>query len=227
LMRDHVRTHKKAECKICKRKFNSRSLEAHVRRIHSDRSVLESVKCEKCPKTFKTTENLQRHIKFKHETKFQCKICSKTFAFSRLLKDHLKVHENPETFQCKICKRAFVTSNNLKIHMKLIHADKNLVNKFKCEKCEYSSYAKKNLKEHQKVHERYEARLKSRSDWIKCEKCPAIFGDKYGYKSHCKNFHTKFQFECDFCGMQTKWKNYVILHFKTMHVKSGEIKSIE
>jgi KRAB domain-containing zinc finger protein len=215
LLRTHMFAHQKVKCEICNRSFSKNHFKRHMERIHLENDLIQ---CEKCPKAFKSKMELKQHIYFEHDKKFQCKFCRKNFRSPKELSEHLKVHKNPETFKCEICQKNFASSLVLKTHRKL-HENENQEKEFKCDKCKYATNFKSNFKCHQKVHEKYEARLKSRSDWIKCKKCPALLGNRDNYQAHLKRTHGKIKFRCDFCVKSFSTKSDMLRHLKSIHFK--------
>ena len=98
--------------------------------------------------------------------------------------------------------------------MKRIHGDKKDL-KYQCEKCKYATENKKSMENHRKAHEKYEEKLKSRPDWFKCDKCPALLATKQYLNGHIHRVHESLPFECDLCGKTFKFnKQNLISHFR-------------
>ena len=68
--------------------------------------------------------------------------------------------------------------------------------KFKCEKCDYSTPWNFNLKKHNHVHV---------SEKLKCEKCDYSTASPYNMITH-KNVHNGKRFHCKKCGFSTNWR---------------------
>ena len=103
--------------------------------------------------------------------------------------------------------------------MKSIHGDKKDL-RYQCEKCEFATEKKQSIEKHQKVHEKYEEKLKLRSDWFKCEKCPTLIATKQYLNEHISKVHESLLVECDLCGKTLKFiKQNLISHFRKVHKK--------
>lgn len=219
---EHLKIHQKKNpdgtgkvvlvCFVCKREFASRQLlKAHT--VHRSRGLFL---CKECPKSFKTKIQLKRHDDV-HDKKFECEICKKRFSINATLQNHKKFHQNPEQFQCKICLVTVTTLVYLKHHMKAVHKVDDRF-KFSCEKCNYETYRELFFENHKKKHEKLENILKSRTNWIRCEKCPfSVFSSNDFYEKHVRIFHSNLHFECDFCEFTSKIKIKILQHLKKNH----------
>ena len=133
----------KLKCGKCSKRFVQRkNLERHVKSIHLKgksrckenfdidkyfKVVIENVEsllCDHCNKTFKSSRTLSAHLLKHYPTHtFTCEICSKTFYRRSYLQVHMHTHSDIKPFKCEICDRGYVSSDTLKAHTKAVHAD--------------------------------------------------------------------------------------------------------
>ena len=80
-------------CDECPKIYlKQRTLELHKKRVHRGtlptKSARKSYNCEKCNKTFTSGNNLEEHIKVKHEqnTPEHCDECNRSFGTPHALK---------------------------------------------------------------------------------------------------------------------------------------------
>ena len=114
----------------------------------------QSITCEFCEMTFKSTSGLKKHHYRKHSTKEAktCELCGKkfpdTFAVTR---HHQIVHLGLKPYHCKFCEETFSGVSNMKRHELTKHTDpEGLLKKHACDKCDFKSYDKYALVNHQK-----------------------------------------------------------------------------
>ena len=115
--------------------------------------VHKSIKCNICDATFKTNQNLKKHIRSVHEGKrFKCKSCDASFTQKDSLSRHVtSVHEGKKPFKCNICDANFTQKGNLNGHISLVHEGKK---PFSCSICHTSFSRKAALNIHiSSVHE--------------------------------------------------------------------------
>ena len=133
----------KLKCGKCSKRFVQRkNLERHVKSIHFKgksrckenfdidkyfKVVIENVEsllCDHCNKTFKSSRTLSAHLLKHYPTHtFTCEICSKTFYRRSYLQVHMHAHSDIKPFKCEICDKDYVSSDTLKAHTKAVHAD--------------------------------------------------------------------------------------------------------
>ncbi len=104
--------------------------------------------CILCEKTFKTSDNLQRHIRIIHtgEMPYQCivSLCDKIFTTPSTLQSHrsintgdlaceckeygkkpftqstsMRIHTGEKSYECIVCDKIFTASSSLKVHMRI------------------------------------------------------------------------------------------------------------
>ena len=171
----------KEHCKVCDKMVPN--LSEHNDRDHNPDNLKQ---CHLCAFTTNTQANLQHHLKIQHKEYVivPCQYCGKQIR-DMYLKAHIKntqcnlpqEERSLQRFQCDQCDKTFVHSKGLKHHIKTIH---NNEKDYKCEHCDYRSYAKANVYMHSKrVHEK-------RDLYVQCQYC-----DKkvVNVEFHVKTFH--------------------------------------
>ena len=103
----------------------------HDRAIHYKEEFI----CCECKKTFNRKQNLERHMKFFHESsndeKIKCSDCSMTFQNRFNLERHVKsklCESGKSKYSCILCKTECCSKNSLRDHVKKHHL-------LKCEIC--------------------------------------------------------------------------------------------
>lgn len=182
--------------------------------------------CQLCPAVLKTRKLFNYHTAL-HLESFKCEICGKKFPAQFQLDAHKVVHENPEIFKCKICFKILSSKVQLRNHMMKVTHSRDEKKKFKCDKCDYSTNYKTELLKHPKVHEAFERKLKSRSDWFRCEKCPmCLFTCPETLAKHHRIKHTNLPLlECDFCGFNSSDRCVMKNHIHVVHLKISRYPS--
>ncbi|XP_021961416.1 GDNF-inducible zinc finger protein 1-like [Folsomia candida] len=164
-------------------------------RIHSTR---EQPSCDTCHGVFSKLVGLRLDVKAVHSTPkgsmkihevthlqkttpdtLQCHVCPQAFLSRSALQRHIRVlHENRRNYPCTFCKRRFSISSNLKRHVAMKHAaSKEKIHS--CDKCEYKSHSKFNLKQRHNATKRHE-----------CYFCKKLFASFPALVRHCSRVHT-------------------------------------
>ena len=143
LNRHFIATHRKVQCDICNKSFNTPAAMCKHRYTHVEEdSQFKCRSCEKlfpfesqlkshwhmhrrghnymcasanCTKSFKHPGDLAAHAK-SHGMTHNCAHCSYTNSDLRNLKLHLHTHSRDTPFKCKLCDACFVHSNQLVRH---------------------------------------------------------------------------------------------------------------
>lgn len=100
-----------------KRKSITKSLN-NQKSTENKSDQVKVIKCEKCPKTYFTTDKeLENHVKNFHlaNKNLECKICGKKFTGKAQLFSHVRVHTR-KYFSCDICGYKNFCLKDLKIH---------------------------------------------------------------------------------------------------------------
>ena len=64
-------------------------------------------KCNKCDKSCKDKNDLNRHLKIVHPHKIKCEECENIFGRTIDLEEHMKVHSTIKRFKCDDCNKGF------------------------------------------------------------------------------------------------------------------------
>lgn len=123
-------------CKFCSRLMCKKSLQNHMKRMHSRQCGTYA--CKICARMFPNEEEHTKHtiecaIKKKKRNdmlyaslvgKFECYICKKIYNLQSSLVRHIKQnHDNEKSaqFPCNVCGKIILHKNNLRKHMILKH----------------------------------------------------------------------------------------------------------
>lgn len=89
--------------------------------------------CEKCGKSFRGRDNLEkhiiRHLPIEQRVSFQCYLCKRTYKDRTSCRDHVRSHTavTRRPHQCKVCLMDFTRHPYLKRHL-MIHTGKKIWN---------------------------------------------------------------------------------------------------
>lgn len=84
-------------------------------------------RCGECTKSFGSSKNLNRHIKFVHNKirPFPCEECDKSFCSTSHLNRHINyIHTKKKPFPCEECEKSFSCTSNLIKHIRFVHKKK-------------------------------------------------------------------------------------------------------
>ncbi|KAG7312909.1 hypothetical protein JYU34_001307 [Plutella xylostella] len=163
-------------CKVCAKKFKTRSiLQAHVL-IHTERRRDHT--CDICGKCFYNKDTLMSHLIVHNESRpHQCEICKFSFKTIGQLRMHIGTHDGQRPFACEQCGKRFRLRKNLSSHM-IIHSD---TLPFTCEFCNKGFRFKTILNQHIRQH----TGVKPYS----CSLCQRAFTNWSNYNKHMKRRH--------------------------------------
>ncbi|KAK4883131.1 hypothetical protein RN001_006450 [Aquatica leii] len=133
-MRVHIKSHSDKRlypCKLC----NYAGRTASAIYVHMSTHANDLCVCEICSKTFKSTRNLNDHLRRSHtkEKKHQCTYCDKKFVDKYMLSVHIRCHTGVRPYRCTYCQKSFIRSDGLKEHM-ATHGQRVL---HECKSCGY------------------------------------------------------------------------------------------
>lgn len=196
----------KIKCEICDKRLKPHAMYYHMKYRHTDE---KNFQCSLCNKSFKTKDNINRHM-MRHNMEFKCDICGKKFSENSNLQHHLRMHTNPEEFLCKFCNKTFEFIDRHMKHMHLNKRERNL----KCQYCDYATDSKQTHRRHEEMHEKRQNILNTKMR-------------KRKIKTRILSMKT---FQCEICGVsllmkQGYWSHMRHYHPEVAEVKSNEIKS--
>ncbi|XP_053960085.1 gastrula zinc finger protein XlCGF26.1-like [Anastrepha ludens] len=178
----------------------------HLKKKHG--RDLEPLKCPKCPRSFVSRFNLDRHIKthlpVSEKRIFPCPQCDRKFQTKNYVATHIKfVHEDIRPFICEECGEGSRTEGALREHM-LTHTD---LAPFECEVCKKAFKNESRLKNHMEIH--------SASKHI-CNECGLQLNSRVTLNRHMLVHSDIMRHKCDYCGRAFKraktLKTHLILH---------------
>lgn len=109
----------------------------------------------------------------KDELPLKCMHCDRKFAEHYRLKSHQRSHtENIKNLLCDFCPNTYRLKETLRRH--LIDRHMKYSPEYKCDKCSFTTKAKKYFRKHQKHHNKE----------FKCPKCSKRFADMFNLKKH-------------------------------------------
>lgn len=144
-MRVHLKSHSDERtypCKLC----NYAGRTASAIYIHMSTHANDTCICEVCSKIFKSTRNLNDHLRRVHNKnkKHECLQCKKRFVDKYRLSIHMRCHTGVRPYKCLICDKAFIRSDGLKEHM-ITHGERTI---YDCESCGKKFTSKRSINRH-------------------------------------------------------------------------------
>ncbi|XP_033216536.1 zinc finger protein 271-like [Belonocnema kinseyi] len=161
--------------------------------------------CKSCNASFKTKANLINHQStHTGEKKYFCDICSQQFAHKTSLTLHYRWHSGHKPYQCNVCNKSFSQNGNLQEHMRIHTGEKP----YCCETCGRKFTTSSQFKLHVKRHTGVRP-------W-KCEFCEKSFLHKDTWKCHVRRHNNERPFQCSHCSraFTEQWalKKHLRLH---------------
>lgn len=147
----------------------------------SSRACDGRYQCPRCEKSFTRKNNLNAHVKEKHEGKrFACSLCEKSFIGKNNLYVHIRSAHDKIRFACNECEKSFVGKGSLKRHRQNVH----LETRYWCSHCDKNFTDKSYLKVHiQDIHEKIRHQ---------CPGCEKSFSNKGYLNKHIRKLHPVF-----------------------------------
>ncbi|XP_045496111.1 zinc finger protein 708-like [Colias croceus] len=182
-----------------------------------DHRAPDVLHCDKCPKTAKTVDELEKH-KLRHipksERNFQCSSCDKVFSSKDCLKSHERSHipiEQRKIYHCDVCNLKFTTRSSATSHKRVVHEK---IKSYVCDLCGYACGTNGELRQHRAIH--------SDDKPFECRKCSKAFKTYSNLKTHMDT-HEETSYVCFVCSRvlnsrRTLRKHLLVHDDKCTHV---------
>ncbi|XP_012284562.1 gastrula zinc finger protein XlCGF46.1-like [Orussus abietinus] len=159
-----------------------------------------------------TEDSQKKQVLYKklNDGNYTCDICQMSFEQkSKILRHITSKHSFHRPFKCATCSKAFKYKCDLKAH-KLVHEDVDSSLLHCCDKCDYRTKTKNNLKSHY---------IRKHTDDYKfsCEHCGKRFKMEWDLKFHIGT-HSNAQHMCDICGRFYSSNYSLYKHRKVAHL---------
>jgi uncharacterized C2H2 Zn-finger protein len=192
------------------------------------RNAQGELECPICLAIFKIGANLERHIQI-HDKKYVFNLPKAgemgTSAHTEQsqasrVQQQQQQQQQPQpvktlAYACEYCNQTFEYKKLLRKHLTTDH--KNRKRDIKCQLCVYCTDNKHHFREHLLRHQKYDERLSSNPELVKCIKCPALLKNDRSLKIHEKHVHSSTKFQCQVCEKLFKTKQILKNHLKVVH----------
>lgn len=197
------------ECTECGKRIRSPHTYQDHLRIHSGERPFQ---CPQCPRTFRISQGLTRHVREVHERRrtYACEICGDRFGNKRNLDQHRNRHTNERPYRCETCGSSYNQKAALLIHSRIHSAERSFV----CRVCSKGFHTRTKLELHESTH--------SEERPFGCDQCKLRFRNTHDLRRHSKNHLADKPFHCGLCGGLFKQKRYLLKHLKTQHQQDAE-----
>lgn len=137
------------ECEQCGKRYPD---EAYLKRHATTHATSKNYMCQYCHKYYRTPMSLNQHMK-SHTCLFHCDICNRSFGSYSGFMAHKVMHDQTGAergFECHVCHKKLLTKGSLVRHLTVAHSNRR---PFTCDDCNKSFKTKKDLKNHQIIHD--------------------------------------------------------------------------
>lgn len=211
---------------------------------NNESCVNKAIVCAKCPETFSTLYEHQRHQYKEHSAQEltedinKCPLCSKKLCDKFGVIDHIKVvHDKLKPYKCSHCSKTFGALSSKNLH-ELSHTD---IFPHQCEFCDRRFRILSKLKLHLEIHttkpellcsickrgqkspEELEAHIKSHDDnRLQCPSCGKLFTRRPNLNEHYNAVHLKLKpYKCQVCDQCFGDRKSRTVHERRHHKKDA------
>lgn len=195
------------------------------------RNAQGELECPICLAIFKIGANLERHIQI-HDKKYVFSLTKTNETTNVNPQNPIKSSASTTTtnqgaaaaaltavkaaYPCEYCNATFEYKKLLRKHLTSDH--KNRKRDIKCQLCVYCTDNKHHFREHLLRHQKYDQRLTTNPELVKCIKCPALLKNDRSLKIHEKHVHSNTKHTCQICQKLFKTKQILKNHLKLVHM---------
>ena len=200
--------------------------------LETKNEVQQAYPCTECEFTAKNLKGLKKHKTCKHKRDlfianknadgfYECIKCPEPWKTKLKGKFaiHMRKHEG-KAFICKKCSFETFSKLTLKNH-KAIHVKRSKFidkDKYKCDKCGYSTGYKRAFYDHLELHEGVE---------YKCNLCQYSSCSSHNLQKHMSRTHSTLKLYCDKCSYVAKTRELLTNHMKIHERKpANEIRFV-